>query len=204
MCKIPPGGTNETRGIWGRKRKERSTTGSLRGTHTDNKGEDDQECLFDFGKERSTARNGGQQLHLHKNPTKDNRRNKRKDQGTQAHRWVKRERMKKKRARDQERSWGQGLGSRAGSRVGRNCWSCASDRDSCHVSGRGNQSAPRRMARQTSQDCKLARLLSKSFLIKFSSLPAPAEIERLTAGSDEKTQRNPARDRTQGLAGRTL
>ena len=30
-------------------------------------------------KEPSTARNGGQQLHLHKNPTKGNRRNKRKD-----------------------------------------------------------------------------------------------------------------------------
>ena len=29
-----------------------------------------------------------------------------------------------------------------GSRVGLSCWSCAYDRDSCHVSGRGNQSAP--------------------------------------------------------------
>ena len=37
------------------------------------------ECLFDFGRERSTTRIGGQQLHLHESPTKDNRRNKRKD-----------------------------------------------------------------------------------------------------------------------------
>ena len=41
------------------------------------KGEDDR--LFDFGRERSTTRIGGQQLHLHESPTKDNRRNKRKD-----------------------------------------------------------------------------------------------------------------------------
>ena len=49
--------------------------------------------------------------------------------------------MKKKRARDQERSWGKALGSR-GCRGDLSCWSCASDRDSCHVSSRGNQSAP--------------------------------------------------------------
>ena len=62
-----------------RERKERSTTSSPRCTHTDNEGDDDQECLFDFGRERSTTRIGGQQLHLHESPTKDNRRNKRKD-----------------------------------------------------------------------------------------------------------------------------
>ena len=43
-------------------------------------------------------------------------------------------------------------------------------------------------------------LLSGSFLIKFSSLSAPTKIEELTAGSDEKTQRSPAGNRTQGLA----
>ena len=36
--------------------------------------------------------------------------------------------------------------------------------------------------------------------IKFSSLSAPTKIEELTAGSDEKTQRSPAGNRTQGLA----
>ena len=43
-------------------------------------------------------------------------------------------------------------------------------------------------------------LLSGSFLIKFSSLSAPTKIEELTTGSDEKTQRSPAENRTQGLA----
>ena len=38
------------------------------------------------------------------------------------------------------------------------------------------------------------------FLIKFSSLSAPTKIEELTAGSDEKTQRSPAGNRTQDLA----
>ena len=38
------------------------------------------------------------------------------------------------------------------------------------------------------------------FQIKFSSLSAPTKIEELTAGSDEKTQRSPAGNRTQGLA----
>ena len=33
-----------------------------------------------------------------------------------------------------------------------------------------------------------------------SSLSAPTKIEELTAGSDEKTQRSPAGNRTQGLA----
>ena len=42
-------------------------------------------------------------------------------------------------------------------------------------------------------------LLSGSFLIKFSSLSAPTKTEELTAGSDEKTQRSPTRDRTQGF-----
>ena len=37
-------------------------------------------------------------------------------------------------------------------------------------------------------------------LIRFSSLSAPTKIEELTARSDEKTQRSPAGDRTQGLA----
>ena len=36
--------------------------------------------------------------------------------------------------------------------------------------------------------------------IKFSSLSAPTKIEELTAGSDEKTQRSPAGNRTQGLS----
>ena len=36
--------------------------------------------------------------------------------------------------------------------------------------------------------------------IKFSSLSAPTKIEELTVGSDEKTQRSPAGNRTQGLA----
>ena len=36
--------------------------------------------------------------------------------------------------------------------------------------------------------------------IKFSTLSAPTKIEELTAGSDEKTQRSPAGNRTQGLA----
>ena len=43
-------------------------------------------------------------------------------------------------------------------------------------------------------------LLSGSFLIKFSPLSAPTKIEELTAGSDEKTQRSPAGNRTQGIA----
>ena len=42
-------------------------------------------------------------------------------------------------------------------------------------------------------------LLSGSFLIN-SSLSAPTKIEKLTAGSDEKTQRSPAGNRTQDLA----
>ena len=37
-------------------------------------------------------------------------------------------------------------------------------------------------------------------IIKFSSLSAPTKIEELTAGSDEKTQRSRAGNRTQGLA----
>ena len=61
------------------KGKERPTRDSPRCTHTDNEGDDDQECLFDFGRERSTTRIGGLQLHLHESPMKDNRRNKRKD-----------------------------------------------------------------------------------------------------------------------------
>ena len=36
--------------------------------------------------------------------------------------------------------------------------------------------------------------------VKFSSLSAPTKIEELTAGSDEKTQRSPAGNRTQDLA----
>ena len=78
-CKIP---RLEIRGIWGkRKGKKRKIPqqGFPRDTHTDNEGDDDQECLFDFGRERSTTRIGGQQLHLHESPTKDNRRNKRND-----------------------------------------------------------------------------------------------------------------------------
>ena len=73
--------SRKKRGIWGRKRgtKEKSTAGSPRCTHTDNEGVDDEDSLFDFSKERSTTRIGGQQLHLHESPTKDNRRNKRKD-----------------------------------------------------------------------------------------------------------------------------
>ena len=47
---------------------------------------------------------------------------------------------------------------------------------------------------------KLKLVLPGSFLIKFSSLSAPTKIEDLTAGSDEKTQRRPTGDRTQGLA----
>ena len=43
-------------------------------------------------------------------------------------------------------------------------------------------------------------LQSSSFLIKFSSLSAPTKIAELTAGSDEKIQRSPAGNRTQGLA----
>ena len=93
MCRIP---RIETRGIWGRKGKERSTAGSPRCTRTDNEGDDDQECLFDFGRERSTTKIGGQQLHLRESPTKDNRRNKRKDWRKG---WNERERMKKKRER---------------------------------------------------------------------------------------------------------
>ena len=64
----------KTSGIWGRERerKERSTTGSPRCTHTDNEGDDDdEECLFDFGRERSTTRIGGQQLHLHESPREE-------------------------------------------------------------------------------------------------------------------------------------
>ena len=34
-------------------------------------------------------------------------------------------------------------------------------------------------------------------IIKFSTLSAPTKIEELTAGSDEKTQRSPAANRTQ-------
>ena len=41
---------------------------------------------------------------------------------------------------------------------------------------------------------------SCSFQIKFSSLSTPTKIEKLTAGSDEKTQRSPAGNRTQDLA----
>ena len=47
------------------------------------------------------------------------------------------------------------------------------------------------------EDRELA--LVGSFLIKFSSLSAPTKI-KLTAGSDEKTQRSPAGNRTQDLA----
>ena len=43
-------------------------------------------------------------------------------------------------------------------------------------------------------------LLSGSFPIKFSSLSAPTKIEELTARSDEKTQRSPVGNRTQGLS----
>ena len=79
FCRVP---RLETRRIWGKRKgeeKKRSHNSSPRCTHTDNEGDDDQECLFDFGRERSTTRIGGQQLHLHESPTKDNRRNKRKD-----------------------------------------------------------------------------------------------------------------------------
>ena len=41
---------------------------------------------------------------------------------------------------------------------------------------------------------------NEEFSLKFSSLSAPTKIEELTAGSDEKTQRSPAGNRTQGLA----
>ena len=67
------------RGILGKKGKGRPTADSPQDTQTDNEGEDDKECLFDFSKERSTTRTGGQQIHLHKNPTEDKWRNSRKD-----------------------------------------------------------------------------------------------------------------------------
>ena len=44
--------------------------------------------LFDFGRERSTTRIGGQQLHLHESPTKD----KQKEQEKRLKEGVKRER----------------------------------------------------------------------------------------------------------------
>ena len=69
--RVPHWETNRDTWKFGGDRKERSTTDSPRCTHTDNEGEDDKECLFDFSKECSTFRNGGQQLHLHGNPTKD-------------------------------------------------------------------------------------------------------------------------------------
>ena len=125
---------------------ERSTTDSPRCTHTDNEGEDDQECLFDFSKERSTTRNGGQQLHLQESPTKDHRRNTREKRlkESQAHRRVKRERERERerewRRRRRERDLELGFWSRVGMHL--SCWSCAYGCDSCHVSGHGNQSAP--------------------------------------------------------------
>ena len=63
------------------------------------------ECLFDFGRERSTTRIG-QQLHLHERPTKDNRRNKRK----RLKEGVKREREGRRR----ERELGLGSGVKGG------------------------------------------------------------------------------------------
>ena len=48
--------------------------------------------------------------------------------------------------------------------------------------------------------CILYACGKKIVSIKFSSLSAPTKIEELTAGSDEKTQRSPAGNRTQGLA----
>ena len=46
------------------------------------------------------------------------------------------------------------------------------------------------------------KLCFKKNILKLinSSLSAPTKIEELTAGSDEKTQRSPAGNRTQGLA----
>ena len=42
--------------------------------------------------------------------------------------------------------------------------------------------------------------IQRHYWIKFSSLSAPTKIEELTTGSDEKTQRSRAGNRTQGLA----
>ena len=130
VCKIP---RLETRGIWGRKGKKDPQQGSPRDTHTDNEGRDDKKRLLDFGRERSTARIGGQQLHLHESPqeewiTKRRREGTGKTNKAQKDGRAKVQRNSKAReARDKRAGTG---------------WSCAYDRGSCHVTGRGNQSAP--------------------------------------------------------------
>ena len=58
---------------------------------------------------------------------------------------MKKKKKKKKRERERERerergNWDWDLGSRVGMHL--SCWSCAYDCDSCHVSGRGDQSRP--------------------------------------------------------------
>ena len=63
------------------------------------------ECFFDFGRERSTTRIGGQRLHLHESPTKDNRRDKRKDWRKG---WNERENEEEDRERTGTGIWGQG------------------------------------------------------------------------------------------------
>ena len=63
-----------------------------------------------------------------------------KTKGTQAHLRIK-VRREQRRREGEKLGMGSGIwGSRVG--VGLGCWSSAYDRDSCHVSGRGNQSAP--------------------------------------------------------------
>ena len=129
-CKIP---RLETRGIWGRKGKKDPQQGSPRDTHTDNEGRDDKKRLLDFGRERSTTRIGGQQLHLHESPqeewiTKRRREGTGKTNKTQKDGRAKVQRNSRAREAKDKRA---GTG-----------WSCAYDRGSCHVTGRGNQSAP--------------------------------------------------------------
>ena len=52
----------------------------------------------------------------------------------------------------------------------------------------------------TVTDGSISAIVQNMERLKFSSLSAPTKIEELTAGSDEKTQRSPAGNRTQDLA----
>ena len=99
--------------FWGRKGKEDRQRVPHDARTLTTKGEDDQECLFDFGRERSTTRIGDQQLHLHESPTKDNRKNKRKTKGISSTLTGQtRERMKKKKNRERELGLGFGVKGR--------------------------------------------------------------------------------------------
>ena len=138
--------------FWGRKGKEDPQQVPHDARTLTLKGEDDQECLFDFGRERSTTRIEGQQLHLHESPWEEKWLNHTKSRAKETGETLTRQRPEKteerkcKRAREKERNRAReelGLESWVkGWRGGLSCWSCAYDCDSCHISSRRNQSAP--------------------------------------------------------------